>query len=86
MHFIAERIEFISNIVRLHRGEDIQTVDGSNEVLEQNLSGGQYIDVGGLCKIATRVEIQEQGWSLKHGRFIGTVAVDEEDVGFLDDL
>lgn len=84
--FTAEQIEFISNIVRLYRGEDIQTVDGSNELLEQNFPGGKYVDVGGLCKIATRAEIQEQGWSLNPGRYIGTAAVDEEDVDFLGDL
>ncbi|MDU5762345.1 MAG: N-6 DNA methylase [Schaalia odontolytica] len=84
--FTAEQIEFISNIVRLYRGEHVQTVDGSNELLEQNFPGGQYVDVGGLCKIATRVEIQEQGWSLNPGRYIGTAAVDEEDVDFLSDL
>ena len=72
--------------MRLYRGEDIQTVDGSNELLEQNFPGGKYVDVGGLCKIATRAEIQEQGWSLNPGRYIGTAAVDEEDVDFLGDL
>lgn len=77
--FTAEQIEFVSNIVRLYRGEDVQTVDGSNELLEQNFPGG-------LCKITTRVEIQEQGWSLNPGRYIGTAAVDEEDVDCLSDL
>ena len=84
--FTAEQIEFISNIVRLYRGEDIQTVDGSNELLEQNFPGGQYVDVGGLCKIATRAEIEEQGWSLNPGRYVGTAAVAEEDVDFFGDL
>lgn len=77
--FTAEQIEFISNIVRLYRGDDVQTVDGSNELLEQNFPGG-------LCRITTRVEIREQGWSLNPGRYIGTAAVDEEDVDFLSDL
>lgn len=84
--FTAEQIEFISNIVRLYRGEDIQTVDGSNELLEQNFPGGQYVDVGGLCKIVSRAEIEEQGWSLNPGRYTGTAAVDEEDIDFLDCL
>ncbi|EGV13731.1 class I SAM-dependent DNA methyltransferase [Actinomyces sp. oral taxon 175] len=84
--FTAEHIEFISNIVRLYRGEEVQTVDGGNKLLEQNFPGGQYVDVGGLCKIATRAEIEEQGWSLNPGRYTGTAAVDEEDVDFLGDL
>ena len=50
------------------------------------VAGGQCIDVGSRCKITTRVEIREQGWSLNPGRYIGTAAVDEEDVDFLSDL
>ena len=84
--FTAEQIEFIANIVRLYRGEDVQTVDGSNELLEQNFPDGEYVDVGGLCKVATRAEIEGQGWSLNPGRYTGAAAVDEEDVDFIGDL
>lgn len=84
--FTAEQIEFIANIVRLYRGEDVQTVDGSGDLLEKNFPDGEYVDVGGLCKVATRAEIEEQGWSLNPGRYAGTAAVDEEDVDFMGDL
>jgi type I restriction-modification system DNA methylase subunit len=38
---------------------------------------GIYRDVPGLCKAATRAEIEAQGWSLNPGRYVG-VAKGEE--------
>ena len=32
---------------------------------------GTYIDVPGLCKVATIEEIEAQGWSLNPGRYVG---------------
>ena len=32
---------------------------------------GRYRDVPGLCRIATRDEINAQGWSLNPGRYVG---------------
>ncbi len=84
--FTAEQIEFIANIVRLYRGEDVETVDGSGDMLEKNFPDGEYVDVAGLCRVATRAEIEAQGWSLNPGRYIGTAVVDESDVDFMGDL
>lgn len=84
--FAADQIEFLANIVRLYRGEDVETSEGSDTLLKQNFPGGKYADVGGLCKVATRAEIEAQGWSLNPGRYTGTAAVDESDVDFIGDL
>ncbi|MCT1716063.1 class I SAM-dependent DNA methyltransferase [Dermabacter hominis] len=84
--FTAEQIEFIANIVRLYRGEDVQTVDGSADLVAENFPDGRYVDVGGLCKVATRAQIQEQSWSLNPGRYTGTAVVDEDEVDFLGTL
>ena len=67
--FAPEQIEFISNIVRLYRGEAVETVYDS-PLLKENFPEGQYIDVAGLCCIATIDKIKEQGWSLNPGRYI----------------
>ena len=69
--FLPEHIEFLANIVRLYRGEDIETVDGSEALLEEHFPDGKYVDVAGLCKVATRAEIEAQGWSLNPGRYTG---------------
>ena len=75
--FTPQQIEFLSNIVRLYREEAIEDDQGSSELLaESGLSGG-YVDVAGLCKAASRAEIEAQGWSLNPGRYVG-VAPGEE--------
>lgn len=84
--FKPEQIEFLANIVRLYRGEAPEVVDGSEALLKENFPDGTYVDVGGLCKVATRGEIEAQGWSLNPGRYTGTAAVDEDDVDFIGDL
>ena len=48
--FTPEQIEFIANIVRLYRGEDIESEAGSAELMKQNFPKGKYVDVAGLCK------------------------------------
>ncbi len=76
--FLPEQIEFLANIVRLYRGEDVETIDGSDALLKEHFPDGTYVDVAGLCKVATRAEIEAQGWSLNPGRYTGTAAVDDE--------
>lgn len=78
--FTPEHIEFIANIVRLYRGEDVETTNGSNALLDEKFPDGTYNDVLGLCKVATLDEIEEQGWSLNPGRYVGIAEgkVDED--------
>ena len=47
---------------------------------------GQYIDVAGLCNVATVDEIKEQGWSLNPGRYVGVAEKEEEDFDFAERL
>jgi type I restriction enzyme M protein len=84
--FQPEHIEFIANIVRLYRGEDIETIDGSEALLKAHFATGKYEDVAGLCKIATRAEIETQGWSLNPGRYTGTATVEDDGEDFTEKL
>ncbi len=84
--FTVEQIEFLANVVRLYRGEEIETTAGSEVLLREHFPDGNYVDVGGLCKVATRSEIEDQGWSLNPGRYTGSAAVDESDVDFMGGL
>jgi type I restriction enzyme M protein len=45
--------------------------------LQERFPNAQYEDVTGLCKLATRAEVEEQDWSLNPGRYVGVVI--EED-------
>ncbi|EYR65021.1 membrane protein [Actinotalea ferrariae CF5-4] len=80
--FTAEQIEFLANVVRLYRGEPIETCDGSQALLDENFPDGTYVDVPGLCMLATRAEIEAQGWSLNPGRYTGSAAVNVNDEDF----
>jgi type I restriction enzyme M protein len=73
------QIGFIANLVRLYRGEALDTTVGGDvteaklkEIFGQNGKGEPvYADVPGLCKAATMAEIEAQGWSLNPGRYVG---------------
>lgn len=75
------QIGFIANLVRLYRGEALDTkVDAGETVAKLIEVFGDtpaYRDVPGLCKAATLAEIEAQGWSLNPGRYVG-VAPGEE--------
>ena len=45
--------------------------------LQERFPNAQYEDITGLCKLATRAEVEEQDWSLNPGRYVGVVI--EED-------
>jgi len=84
--FLPEQIEFLANIVRLYRGEDAEIADGSDVLLNEHFGVGKYVDVPGLCKIATRAEIEKQGWSLNPGRYTGTAQVEDDGDDFTEKL
>jgi type I restriction enzyme M protein len=75
------QIGFIANLVRLYRGEALDTTVGADETVTKltEVFGDTpiYADVPGLCKAATIAEIEAQGWSLNPGRYVG-VAPGEE--------
>ncbi|GHF64038.1 membrane protein [Deinococcus metalli] len=78
----AAQIEFIANIANLYRGEPTETVHGSDALMQEHFPNGTYRDVPGLCKVATRAEIEVQGWSLNAGRYIGVQARAADDFDF----
>ena len=84
--FLPEQIEFIANIVRLYRGEDIEIVHGSEKLMKETFPKGKYQDVAGLCKVATLREIEEQGWSLNPGRYVGVAEKTTEEFDFKERL
>jgi type I restriction enzyme M protein len=81
-----EQSEFLANIVRLYRGEEVESVGGSEKLLRASFPDGHYVDVAGLCKVGSRAEIEAQGWSLNPGRYTGSAATDEDDENFTERL
>ncbi len=80
--YTPEQIEFLSNIVRLHRGEGVEFSAGSKSLIEEKFPKQKYNDVPGLCKVASVKEIQDQGWSLNPGRYVGVAEGASEDFDF----
>jgi type I restriction enzyme M protein len=89
--FSSEQLNFIANIVRLYRGQEIDNTylethldegnDGrySLDVFFKNGEGDfAYQDIAGLCKVATKAEIIEQGYSLNPGRYIGVAEGEQQ--------
>jgi type I restriction enzyme M protein len=84
-----KQIEYLANIVRLYRGEQLEFVAGPDEDypgpdpdLKETFPDLAYRDVPGLCKVATIKEIEAQGWSLNPGRYVGVApgeSVSDED-------
>jgi type I restriction enzyme M protein len=80
------QIGFMANLVRLYRGEALDTTFGGDaaaaKIKEVFGDRPTYADVAGLCKVATLQEIETQGWSLNPGRYVGVAAgedVSDED-------
>ena len=84
--FAPEQLEFLANIVRLHRGEVPELDAGSKAMLAERFPGGSYADVAGLCKAATMGEIEGQGWSLNPGRYVGVGARAADQFDFAERL
>ena len=90
--FTPRQLRFIANIARLYRGEDPEepgtlTADAQPDDLrlpawDETFPDGDYRDVPGLCKVATREEIEAQGWSLNPGRYVGIAERETDDIDF----
>ena len=84
--FLPEQVEFLANIVRLYRGEEPETNDGSDALMAASFPDGQYVDVAGLCGLRTIDEIEAQGWSLNPGRYVGVTAAEDDGFEFYERL
>jgi type I restriction enzyme M protein len=86
--FTPDQIEFLANIVRLYRGEEIELDHGSEALMKEHLGKSfcKYADVPGLCKVATIKEIEAEGWSLNPGRYVGVCEQKEDGSDFAERL
>jgi type I restriction enzyme M protein len=84
--FTPEQTEFLANIVRLYRGEAIETTNGSASMIEKNFPAAKYTNVSGLCKVVTLDKIEAQSWSLNPGRYVGVTERPIDDFDFKEKL
>ncbi len=70
-----DRIAYIENML---------TVAKEAHWLYEKFGEGTYADVLGLCKMATIDEIEEKGWSLTPGAYVGVAPVEDDGVDFAE--
>ena len=82
--FTPLQLEFLANIVRLYRCEVPEYRHDSADFLASKFPDTAYIDVPGLCKVATIAEVEAQGWSLNPGRYVGVAEQTDDDFDFAE--
>ena len=50
--------------------------------LYEKFGDGEYQDIPGLCKIAALSEIEDKGWSLTPGAYVGVAPIEDDGVDF----
>lgn len=68
--------------VKIAELTEILTVAKEANWLYEKFGEGVYSDVLGLCKLATISEIQEKGWSLTPGAYVGVAPIEDDGVDF----
>lgn len=61
---------------------DVLTVAKEANWLYEKFGEGVYADVLGLCKVASIAEIEEKGWSLTPGAYVGVAPIEDDGVDF----
>ena len=64
--------------------DSIKMIIDSARWLVDKFGVGEYKDVLGLCKCASRAEIAEKGYSLTPGAYVGVVEVEDDGVDFAE--
>lgn len=61
---------------------EVLTVAKEANWLYEKFGDGVYADVPGLCKLASIGEIEEKGWSLTPGAYVGVEPIEDDGVDF----
>jgi type I restriction enzyme M protein len=67
---------------RLAEITEVLTTAKEAHWLYEKFGEGTYADVLGLCKVADLSEIEEKGWSLTPGAYVGVAPVEDDGVDF----
>lgn len=62
--------------------EEIENVIEEAHWIYSKFGEGIYEDILGLCKIADRITVEEKGWSLTPGAYVGVAPVEDDGVDF----
>lgn len=68
--------------IKLAELTDVLTIAKEANWLYEKFGDGVYADVLGLCKLASISEIEEKGWSLTPGAYVGVAPIEDDGVDF----
>lgn len=68
--------------VQLAELTDILTIAREANWLYEKFGDGKYTDILGLCKIASKEEVENKGWSLTPGAYVGVAPTKDDGVDF----
>lgn len=86
--FTPGQLQYVANIARIYRGEDIdvESMEDMKDEWKKNFPKNRYKDIPGLCKVATIKDIEEQNYSLNPGRYVGVTEKEDDDFNFYEKL
>ena len=61
---------------------EVLTVAKEANWLYEKFGDGLYTDVLGFCKVATISEIEEKGWTLTPGAYVGVPPIEDDGINF----
>ena len=70
----------VSSSQKAFSDEDIAMIADTYHAWRGETGNGNYADVDGFCKSATKAEIEAAGWNLTAGRYVGSKAVVDDSV------
>lgn len=67
---------------RITEQEEQLTIAKEAAWLYSKFGDGEYQDIPGFCKISNQIEIEEKGWSLTPGAYVGVAPVKDDGIDF----
>ncbi len=71
--FSKIQVEFISNIIRLYRGQNPSFVVDSGDRFNEIFPSSEYADIPELCKVVEISTLAENNWNLNPGAYIDII-------------
>lgn len=94
--FTTGHIEILASIVKLYRGEtqnlnnvNIDNLGLNSKQMEQvqiMFKSREFMDIAGLCKVISIDEVEQQGYSLNPGRYVGLAESQFDDYDYIERL
>ena len=69
---------------RINEQDEVIQIAKDAVWLYSKFGEGEYQDIPGFCKIADLSEIEDKGWSLTSGAYVGVAPIEDDGVDFYE--